>query len=373
MKKCSVYLVICIGLLIIIRYLLRKGKFSLVSSISKQDGRMGTILRYQQSHQTKDIFNEKAINSPIRNIKLPLSYDVRKAYPGWTSDVLDQEQCGSCWAFSIASALSDRIRIISKNAHLNQHTILKGRTILSQLSPYLLAGCDFCDISDKDKTFIQNASEIRKNGKCNQQCDGGSIAYALIYLQENGLISIACNDPLYRGKYECHSLDKLLKEDLNDPDRNHLCHIIKFGQATIVSRYQDEELTSSSKLKENEEAIMSEILINGPVITGFMVHNNFSQFFKDHSGQVYNTTEKSGKEGGHSVVIVGWGNEADGTKYWIIRNSWGPDWNNDGYFKLLRGVNFCHCESGVYASIPDKEWLDFVQKFELNGEPPPLW
>lgn len=340
----------------------------------KQAGKFGTILRYQQSPKTMKTLMERGINAPIRNIPLPETYDVRDAYPGWTSDVLDQEQCGSCWAFATASVLSDRVRIISKNKHLNQQTTLNGRNILNQLSPYLLAGCDFCDLPDKDQAYIQNASEIRKQGKCNNQCGGGSIAYALIYLQENGLISIACNDPLYRGKYECHNLKNLLTEDSKDLDRSHYCHMLKFGPLTVVSRYHDEELTTADKLLQNEQAIMAEIITNGPVITGFMVHNNFSDFFVKNPGKVYNTVEKTGQEGGHAVSIVGWGVEADGTKYWIIRNSWGPKWNGDGYFRMVKGINFCHCESGVYASTPDKSWLDYVLKFEEGDETlPRLW
>lgn len=33
----------------------------------------------------------------------------------------------------------------------------------------------------------------------------------------------------------------------------------------------------------------------------------------------------------HDVSIVGF-SEKDGVKYWIVRNSWGHDWNQDGHF-----------------------------------------
>ena len=42
----------------------------------------------------------------------------------------------------------------------------------------------------------------------------------------------------------------------------------------------------------------------------------------------------------HSVVIVGWGKDAKtGTKYWIVRNSYGPQWGMDGDFYVKRGAN----------------------------------
>ena len=37
--------------------------------------------------------------------------------------------------------------------------------------------------------------------------------------------------------------------------------------------------------------------------------------------------------GGHAVKIVGWGHE--GTQfYWIVQNSWGPSWGENGYFRI---------------------------------------
>lgn len=42
----------------------------------------------------------------------------------------------------------------------------------------------------------------------------------------------------------------------------------------------------------------------------------------------------------HSVVIVGWGVEKkSGTKYWIVRNSYGPTWGMSGDFYVKRGAN----------------------------------
>ena len=42
----------------------------------------------------------------------------------------------------------------------------------------------------------------------------------------------------------------------------------------------------------------------------------------------------------HSVVIVGWGKEEKtGTGYWIVRNSYGPNWGMNGDFLVKRGNN----------------------------------
>ncbi|VDL73368.1 unnamed protein product [Nippostrongylus brasiliensis] len=104
--------------------------------------------------------------------------------------------------------------------------------------------------------------------------------------------------------------------------------------------------TSSYNVKFDEETIQREIMKNGPVHASFTVYEDF-HFYE--SGIYVHT---AGKEtGGHAVKIIGWGVE-NGTKFWLISNSWGTDWGEDGgYYRMVRGVNNCGLEEDIVAGL----------------------
>ena len=56
--------------------------------------------------------------------------------------------------------------------------------------------------------------------------------------------------------------------------------------------------------------------------------------------QMYNggiiRSEDCGTDLDHAVQLVGYGEDPDGEKYWIARNSWGERWGEQGYFRLER-------------------------------------
>jgi len=55
--------------------------------------------------------------------------------------------------------------------------------------------------------------------------------------------------------------------------------------------------------------------------------------------------------GGHAVKILGWGIEQN-LPYWLVANSWNPDWGDKGFFKILMGQDECGIEDSISAGIP---------------------
>jgi len=55
-----------------------------------------------------------------------------------------------------------------------------------------------------------------------------------------------------------------------------------------------------------------------------------------YEGGVFSGCDQASPDINHAVVAVGYGVEEDGSKYWLVRNSWSPTWGEHGYIKLKR-------------------------------------
>lgn len=307
-------------------------------------GKFNTILKRNIPEMIRFRLN-KVCASPqsCDTSDLPDSFDCRTKWGPLLTTPLDQQKCGSCWAFATTTTISDRIRIHSRvgihdiafkenrwtekvltktNARpLSRkfHYELGDFTAYNNISPYTFAACDICEVANAIDPEVSRYLRETEN-LCNMCCDGGIIQYAFVYMMIQGCISIGEDpDP---WKYDCS----------------------EWGGSP------------SYKVKavyniEGQDNIKAEILNNGPVTTGFQVLSTFGY----DEGKIPGTDiygQYGTVIGGHAVCIMGWGSEhiPGGyiVNYWLCRNSWGPVWNKDGYFKIQMGI--CGIEDDVWGA-----------------------
>ena len=97
---------------------------------------------------------------------------------------------------------------------------------------------------------------------------------------------------------------------------------------------------------DNPNNIKNYIMIYGPILAAIDVTSTgMLMFYKDGIFDDLDCT--SSDDVNHAVVIYGWGYDEElKIPYWIIRNSWGVRWGDEGYFKLSANkTNSCGIEA----------------------------
>ena len=110
-----------------------------------------------------------------------------------------------------------------------------------------------------------------------------------------------------------------------------------------ISKYGD--------LKPNDELNLRKGVAQQPVSVAIQANKRSFQLYQ--SG-IYSDLE-CGTKLNHGVLVVGYGHDYENDmKYWIIKNSWGPEWGEDGYIRIQRDIDDERglCGIAMNPSIP---------------------
>ena len=100
----------------------------------------------------------------------------------------------------------------------------------------------------------------------------------------------------------------------------------------------------------NNQTALKEAVNIGPVSIAIEADTATFQFYSD--GII--TSDRCGTNLDHGVLIVGYGTEDD-QDYWLVKNSWGDTWGDEGYVKIARTDNVSDegiCGIAMSASFP---------------------
>jgi C1A family cysteine protease len=202
------------------------------------------------------------------------SFDWRNvAGTNWLGPVMNQGNCGSCVAFAAVATLEATYRINSGLVWLNP-----------SFSPQQLFNCG--------------------GGACDY---GWQPATAASMLKNKGIVDSACAP--YESGSTGQDIQCVKNFCANQSERTY-----KIADSTKPSSWGG----SAAKVKE--------ALKKGPLVTTLTVYEDFLLY----SSGIYKSVSKK-SVGGHAVSLVGFNDEG---RYWIVRNSWGPDWGENGFIRV---------------------------------------
>ncbi|KAL6639343.1 hypothetical protein ACP70R_023073 [Stipagrostis hirtigluma subsp. patula] len=227
--------------------------------------------------------------------RLPASFDWREK--GAVGEVKMQGSCGSCWAFSTTGAVE------------GANFLATGK--LLDLSEQQLVDCD------------HTCGVVAGRNECDNGCSGGLMTNAYAYLISSGGLMEQRAYPYTGAAGACRF----------DPGRV----AVRVANFTAVPA-------------GDEAQIRAALVRRGPLAVGLN-----AAFMQTYVGGVSCPLICPRAFVNHGVLLVGYGARGFAAlrlgyrPYWVIKNSWGKQWGEGGYYRLCRGRGMCGVDTMVSA------------------------
>jgi C1A family cysteine protease len=165
------------------------------------------------------------------------------------------------------------------------------------------------------KSIVLSEQSLVDCDKVDNGCNGGLMENSLSFVKDNG-IALAADYP-YKGK-------------------NQQC-------ASYTPAFRVNGFTFAASQDENE--IKTFLTQRGPL--SIAVNAEPFQFY--NGGILESDAQECDPQGlNHGVAIVGYGSE-NGKEFWIVRNSWGTGWGENGYIRVALGKGVCGINTYVIS------------------------
>ncbi|KAM4845394.1 cathepsin W isoform 2-T2 [Thomomys bottae] len=238
---------------------------------------------------------ERKVGSEEWGMPMPHTCDWRKAR-GIISSVKNQESCGCCWAMAAAGNIEA------------QWGIRSGQPV--EVSVQELLDC----------------------GRCGDGCEGGFVWDAFITVLNNSGLASERDYP-----YTGHAKHKHAR-----------CLAEKYKKVAWIQDF--------IMLRDNEEIIAQYLATQGPITV--TINKVLLKHYQKGVIKATSTTCDP-RHVDHSVLLVGFGKGKEEktkqaktvssqscrprrpTSFWILKNSWGTQWGEKGFFRLHKGSNAC--------------------------------
>lgn len=219
----------------------------------------------------------------------PTSVDWRQQ--NVVNDVKDQGSCGSCWTFSAIAALETQ---------------------------YALASGKLLSLSEQDMVDCCKREKLPGSVQtCCMGCNGGLMDYAFQYMvdQQGGNNDLETLYP-YTG-------------------RDGTC------KYSASKGFSDVKVTGYVDI-DGEDGLEDAVANVGVISVAVNANAAWQMYSRGVLKPVF--CPKNSLD--HGVATVGYGVDSRDGAYWIVRNSWGSSWGEDGYVRLAKGDNTCGIVNG---------------------------